>query len=380
MDENINIMKVPRVIILSLILWNLPSILLFNYGATLGSLISYTTIGLLLIYYLFEDKTTPNWFVIIISLLYFIISSFQYYDEPKYFINETLKFFVLLIGGYELLKRVSNEELFFFMLIGGLSIGIEALFYPSKFGRYSGFYLNPNEAGFICIFGYALIFSFKNKSIKLLGQFVFTLMGLLTFSRTFIVVWLFVNIISLVISIKNIRIIGIGFLIFSTLLIIDDVVGLNNPRFKQLKNIVYNENVSTEKISDDSRLETWAMFYDKIFESPILGSGYGSFSGKLGYLGVHNTYLMIVGEAGILPFILFIGYMGYLFYWSIYFFRKTPYLIMQTTALALFLLTDHNFFINYFVIFIAMWIQYQLVKQKKIYYDHTIEANTSKLD
>ena len=359
-------MKIIRIVILSLILFNLPALALFTISPSLGSLLSYTTIGMLAFYYLLEKKTTPNWWIIILALFYFTISSFQYYYEAKFFFNDIIKYFVFVIGGYELVKRVSKETLFLFILIGTLSIAFEAVFINSPYGRYSGFYLNPNEAGFMCISGYSLVYSLKNTSLKLIGQFVFTLMGLLTFSRTFIVIWILLNLLSLKISIKNIRFLGIGMLIFSTLIIIDQAVGLNNPRFEQLKHILNNEKVSTQEINDDSRMSTWAQFYDKIFESPFFGSGYGTFTGGTGELGVHNSYLMIIGEAGIIPFAIFIAYFGHLFYWSIYFFKKTPYLIMQTIALSMFLLTDHNFFHLYHVVLVTMWIQYQIVIQKNL--------------
>lgn len=357
-------MKILKYIVFSLVILNLPSKALVTIGPTIGSLLSYTTILLLVVYYFLEKKTELNWYLIIITLAYFIIGSFQYYGTSSIFILELIKYLIFVVCGYELSKRITNLEMFYFILIGALSIGFDALLFPTIFGRYSGFYLNPNVAGFMCIYGYSLVYSLKNTSLKLLGQFVFTLMGLLTFSRTFIVIWLFLNLISLKISIKNIRILGIGVLIFGALIIIDDIAGLNNPRFEQLKNIVNNENVSTEEINEDSRAETWAQFYDEILAAPIFGSGYGTFSGKLGSLGTHNTYLMIIGEAGIIPFALFLIYISYLFYWSIYFFRNSPNLIMQTIALAMFLLANHNFFVFYFVTFTAMWIQYQIFIKK----------------
>jgi O-antigen ligase len=164
------------------------------------------------------------------------------------------------------------------------------------------------------------------------------------------------------ISIKNIRIFGLGFLIISTLFLIDEVVGLNNPRFEQLKSFVNNDgDVSSEEISEDSRADTWARFYDQILDSPLIGSGYGSFSGKEGHgLGVHNTYLTVLGEAGILTFILFVLYIGYLIVMSIIYFNKKPNLIMQMIGLSLFLMANHNFFTFYYVSFAAMWTQYQI--------------------
>ncbi|WP_084203504.1 O-antigen ligase family protein [Psychroserpens damuponensis] len=372
-------MKILRIIILLLILWNLPSIGLSAMGDGVGSLLSYLTITLIAVYYFFEEKSKPNWWIIVLSFFYFIIASFQYYGTPKVFMLETTKYFIFVLGGYELVKRVNKEELFFILLLGTISVAIEALYFPSKLGRYSGFYLNPNEAGFVCIYGYALVYSLKNTSFKLLGQFVFTLMGLLTFSRTFIVIWLILNIISLKISIKNIRILGIGVLIFSSLIFIDEVVGLNNPRFKQLTNIIKNENVSVNEINEDSRVDTWAQHFDEILESPFFGNGYGTFSGGTGHLGVHNSYLMIIGEAGIFPFLILIAYMGYLVFWSIYFFNRTPYLIMQTIAVTMFLLTDHNFFTHYYVLLVTMWIQYQIVLEKERFYEinNSIEVDTT---
>jgi hypothetical protein len=40
---------------------------------------------------------------------------------------------------------------------------------------------------------------------------------------------------------------------------------------------------------------------------------------------------------------------------------------MQTIALSMFLLTDHNFFTHYYVLFAVMWIQYQIVLQKEAF-------------
>lgn len=363
-------MKIIRIVLLILILWNIPSIVLTTIGPTLSGALSYATVGLLAFYYILEKKTAANWWIIIIAFLYFVISSFQYYGTPKVFIFDMLKYFVFVIGGYALVKRVSKEELCIFLLLGSLSIAVDAIFFPSIRGRYAGYYLNPNVAGFICIYGYSLTYGIKNVAIKLTGQFVFTLMGLLTFSRTFIVIWILINLISLKISIKNIRILGVGVLIISSLFFIDELVGLNNPRFDQLKSILNNEHVSSEELNEDSRTETWALFYDKILESPIFGTGYGELSGKLGSIGAHNTYLMIIGEAGIIPFIIFLAYIGHLFYWSIFFFKRVPYLVLQTIALAFFLLANHNFFIFYFVSFTAMWIQYQIVEQKEFLYNN----------
>tara|TARA_R110002096_G_scaffold249284_2_gene441648 strand:+ start:1602 stop:2711 length:1110 start_codon:yes stop_codon:yes gene_type:complete len=358
-------MKLLKIIIAALVLLNIPSILLAHTSATIGSLLSYTTILLLVTYYVLEKKTEPNNWMIILALSYFIISSFQYYDSPSFFILNSIKYFIVIICGYELLKNINKTEMFFILVIGALSVGIEAMFFPSKFGRYSGFYINPNVAGFICIYGYSLTYGLKKTSLKLSGQFIFTLMGLLTFSRTFIVIWVLLNIISLRISIKNIRMLGIGFLILSTLFLIDEIVGLSNPRFQQLKSIVTNERVSTRELNEGSRTETWALYYDQVLDSPIIGNGYGTFSGLNNPMGVHNSYLMVIGEAGFLPFFIMLAMFFVMFKQGYIYFKQAPNLIMQTIALSLVLLANHNFFNFYYITFAVMWTQYQLVVQKK---------------
>lgn len=359
-------MRILKYICFGLIILNLPSVALFSYGGGVGSLLSYLTILFLTLYYFFGKKTRPNWWLIIISILFFMIGGFQFIGLTSGFIYDTIKYFIYLICAYEMVKNISVSEYNFFLFIGSSTIILEAIMFTSDFGRYSGFYLAPNEAGFICITGYATTYGLKNAGIKLTGQFIFTLAGLLTFSRTFILIWLLINVISLKISIKNIRIFGLGFFIISTLFFIDEMVGLNNPRFEQLKSIISNDGgVTSEELSEDSREDTWAKFYDKILDSPFIGNGYGSFSGKEGHgKGVHNSFLTIIGEAGILPFILFVAYIGYLIVMSIVYFNKKPNLIMQIIALSLFLMANHNFFTFYYVSFAAMWIQYQIEEAK----------------
>jgi O-antigen ligase len=369
-------MKVLKLTIVALVLLNTPSIVLTNFGPTLGSLLSYTTILLLVIYYVLTPKRTAlNIWMIVLALSYFVISSFQYIGDTKYFIVETIKYFVVVICGYELLKKVNIVEIYFIFLIGTLSIGLEAVFFPSKWGRYAGFYINPNVAGFICIYAYSLTYGLKKESLKLLGQFIFTLMGLLTFSRTFIVIWVCLNIISLKISIKNIRILGLGFLIISSLFFIDELVGLNNPRFDSMKKILNNEQVTSSEINDDSRTDTWAKFYDEILAKPIFGNGYGTFSG-LKRQGVHNSYLMLIGEAGIIPIIILLSMLAYMFYWGFILFKYAPNLLMQVIALSLFLLANHNFFVFYYIIFTTMWIQTQIIKYKDILYQNQLQIKS----
>lgn len=360
-------MKILKHIILALIFFNLPSAAFKFISSGLSSPLSYFTLFLLLIYYFLVKKGKLNFWLILIGIGYYLISAFQYTGDLVYLLTHIIKFFIVVICGQELVKRTNVNEFFVYLLIGSLSVLVHALFFTGDYGRFSGFYINPNIAGFICISGYGLTYGLKDGKLKLIGQFIFTLMGLLTFSRTFIALWLLINLLSVYLNVRNLRIFGLGFLILTTLFYIDEaVVKLENPRFKQLKAIVTNERVNRTQILEDARTETWAGFYRYISEKPFFGNGYGSFQGgglKIG--GAHNTYLLVFGEAGILPFILFSAFFAYLFFQSISIFKRNPNLLLQTIALSVFLLANHNFFNFFYITLTAMWIHHQIEINKR---------------
>ena len=67
-----------------------------------------------------------------------------------------------------------------------------------------------------------------------------------------------------------------------------------------------------------SRRELWRLGLDEALQSPVAGSGLGSFHSLEGawinadgyLMGVHNQYLLILGEAGFLPLILFVSFLA----------------------------------------------------------------------
>ncbi len=142
---------------------------------------------------------------------------------------------------------------------------------------------------------------------------------------------------------------------------------VKNVRINQLKRLTENERVEMKEINDDSRTDTWAKFYDDIMGNPFFGMGYYTFQGgtERRALGVHNTFLLIQGESGIIPTITFIIFYLYLFISSIRLFPVAPNLMMQVFVLILFLAVSHIYFTHHFILMISMWIQYQ-VKQKKL--------------
>src|SRR5690606_5184859 len=149
-------MKYLKIVILLLIFCNLPGYVLVNLGSTLGSLLSYGTLVCVIIYYIFSEKQKPVLPFILLGILFFSISiivNSQYSDN--YIITLT-KYFIFIIMASSVIKDVRNIEMHCILLIGSISIIYEAIFVTGIGGRYSGFYLNANFAGFACILGYAI--------------------------------------------------------------------------------------------------------------------------------------------------------------------------------------------------------------------------------
>lgn len=358
-------MRYLKLIILVLILLNLPSFALSNLDALTGTILSYGTFILIIIYSFFNKKEKQIISLIVLGLLYFLISVLVNSQNSDNFIVIFVKYYIIIMAT-NLVKDTKEIEIYILLLIGALSVLYESIFIIDIGGRYSGFFLNPNVAGFICILGYCFSLSIDNNKLRLLGQIVFTIAGLVTFSRTFLLLWILINVISLLISKKNIYKIFIGILLLSLFLKFGDKFDFNIKRLEAFT--TFFDGKINDSMEEDSRTETWALYYDKIINSPIFGNGYLSFSGKsyrsggLGYyqVGVHNTFLMILGEAGLFVFIYFVWiYFGFIL--SGYnLFKEKPSIFLISLVLILYMLTNHNFFDNYIILFFSMWLFFQI--------------------
>ncbi len=87
-------------------------------------------------------------------------------------------------------------------------------------------------------------------------------------------------------------------------------------RWESLLQIV--ELSSIDDVTLAGRLTLWELALDKALDAPVFGLGLGSLhrledawyntDGVL--LGAHNQYLVLLGEAGFVPLVLFVGYLG----------------------------------------------------------------------
>lgn len=359
-------MRIIKYLIMILILWNVPGYMLAYFGGTAGSLSSYaSSLLLVLLYMVSKEKHKPLFPFILLGILYFTISGLNFSDgHATNLIKEFLRFMIIAVGLVEVLYRTTKKEIYIILLFGALSIVVNALvfplanasFYPT-YGRYSGFYLNPNFAGSICLVGYALSYSMSDKRLKLGGQMLFTLAGIFTLSRTFFLIWVIINLISVYQDRKNIKAPLIGFSLLLLVLTFSGKLSLHAERFSVLEDLFSDKKVQTKAIEKDTRTETWAYYYEMILEKPFFGNGYQKFQlKKSGLPGVHNSYLMVLGEAGIIPFLILVGIYIHLLLGSYKLFGKEPEFFYLSLVVSSALLVGHGYFSNFYNIFISMYV------------------------
>jgi len=362
-------MRILKYLILVLMFLNVPSFGVINFGPIVGAFFSTLLYVSITIYFIANKKSNPIIPFAILGLLYFLISSINYTGVLNEFFSNFIKYLILTLFATQLFKETNSNELCFFILIGAVSILINVLVFPDNYGRYSGLYINPNRAGFVCLLGFSLTYKLKNIPYRFIAQFLFIIGGIMTFSRYFILILLFINLISIVSNKKNVIVLFTG-LIAILIIISSTSLQFNNDRFNALKS-VFSDDVDTETISKNSRDETWAEYTEVLFENPILGNGYRSFHGHefdtVGVkVGVHNSYLMMLGESGILPFLMLIIIYIALFIRSLNHFKTHPEYTYLAIILMTFLLVSHNFFDNLISLFISLWLYEKVKKDNEI--------------
>lgn len=373
-------MRYLRIVILFLILCNIPSFAKQSFGSSEGAILSLCLFLFIILYYFINKKEQLFSPFIIIGILYFLISPLIDPINTQSILPVILKYFIFIILGLSFIKDTKKVEIFFLLLLGSLSIVYESVFEDNLVGRFGGFYLNPNGAGFACLIGFCFSIFNKDNKIKALGQILFSFAGFLTFSRTFLLIWILINMFSLLISYKNVYKILAGVLLFSVFLSLENKFDFDVRRFEAFSSIL--DGKVSEGLEEGSRTETWEAYYDRIYASPLFGNGYLSFSGKTfgtgdnsySIQGVHNTFLMILGEAGFFVFIFFTWiYCGFIVR-GIKLFKEDPLIFFVSFSLFMFMLTNHNFFDNYLVLFVSLWLYIQ-IGRKEI----TVDKKTIKL-
>ncbi|WP_055444746.1 O-antigen ligase family protein [Lacinutrix himadriensis] len=350
--------------ILALTILNLPMFGLISFNPALGSLASALSLVALFLYYFFVKKSKPLLPLLLLGILYYSIGGFSYSGDFSLYVKNIFRYFLFIISITEVAKNTSNKEACFYLFIGAVSVIINALMYSDEYGRYAGLYVNPNNAGLICILGFTLTYTITEKKYKLLAQFIFTIGGLATLSRYFILMLVIINVASLFANRKNA--VGLFAGIVGFIVILNTpAFELNTSRFEALESLFSSGEVKTKTITRESRQETWALYTDDIMDNLIFGKGYGSMQGiQSSYgvtkVGVHNTFLMVLGEAGILPFLLIVIFYLALIFKSLKQFTTNAEYFYIAIVLFTYLLTSHNYFYHYIILFFTIWLYTKL--------------------
>jgi O-antigen ligase len=243
------------------------------------------------------------------------------------------------------LKRLLDGVLILFIISDLLTIfAIPLGFYTLQFAnvpivmpldRMAGVYLNPNVAGLAGNITMSLGLSLLFRNEGAIGR---ALLGFLGISIGFIAVAasvsktaIIIAILSLLLSIfvyfftykrmtpatRRLGNVFFGLLIYGVIQIgvylsvfFSDLLPSQQRRIEQIGLILTGR---ADKSDTSNRADLANLGLEKITDRPILGSGLGSFMHFLDAgsrtgddVGIHNIYLCVWGEGGLLPFILFI--------------------------------------------------------------------------
>lgn len=343
-------------------IWYIPTFALDVYGEGVGSYASYFMFMMILAYYFLAPKTKPNFPLIVLGISYYTLSGLNYTGEFDFFFNKFIKYLVFVIGVSELITRCKVNVLFLFLLVGGMSIIVNAVFFPHFYGRYSGFYLNPNLAALTALLGFCFCFKISHRSLRILGFVIFIFAGFLTFSRYFILMWIVLSIISIVVDKKNLEVLAIGVGSGIMILTVASLLQLNTERFQSIQNILGNQvEQGAKTLSKNPRIDTWSLYTEDILNNIGLGNGFTALSGSNNVsVGVHNALLLTIGEAGIIPFLIMIIIFGRLLLLGIKSMNVELFSGILSLTLCSYLFVSHNFYDNYLLLFFLLWFSWYL--------------------
>lgn len=190
--------------------------------------------------------------------------------------------------------------------------------------RASGLFENPNEAATAALYALVLILAFPTgKPAVTLVQIGIAIAALiLTFSKNGFLI-MFVIFAYYIYEKRSAKLAILFFLIVPSLSVIAttivatggiDLYGEQKERFDDIL-AIFTGNFNARTTTGRTLL--WDFGMDRIAHTFPWGGGLGQFHAMEGgfrgttngWLGIHNTFLMILGEAGVIPFVLFIVFL-----------------------------------------------------------------------
>lgn len=206
---------------------------------------------------------------------------------------------------------------------------------PSSAYRMGGFFGNPNEAAMASLLAFALVvgFPFRSKALHWFSIALVSLAILLSFSKTGILVLVFLGAIYLFIyGGFYLRLVYFLFLLVCGLLLLEPETALNalltNSFFEfdqsqeaRIRTVFLILSGSLNEDVTTGRSFLWALSIERIADALPAGQGLGSMHHLIGgihelgtWQGAHNTFLMIAGESGLFPALLLTASLSILFF------------------------------------------------------------------
>ena len=213
--------------------------------------------------------------------------------------------------------------------------------------RLVGPFVNPNMAGIVCCYTVVLaLFFLASGRHRTFAGIIFilgTVAGILTFSKLAILTLLIIFIFFLCLLTLRYRqkrlsatrwlvVIVVGMIVSATVNI--EHFSLNQ---KQIRRVIgFQEILPSAAGGSDIRWVLWPLALSQITESPFFGHGLlrfhfleGGARCRLGVrCGSHNSYLMLWGEAGAIPLVLFLLFIGSLLWKSLVHSRSVTILLV----------------------------------------------------
>lgn len=193
--------------------------------------------------------------------------------------------------------------------------------------RLSGFFGNPNEAGFIACGALVFVMLNTQRAVWIKAALIaFCIGGLvLSFSKTAITVGIVISTIALVQSLRGLAFFIVPAAAVMLVVFVQDPVAvieaLVDESFidlsgEQRERIISIGRIVAGQIDDKvttGRTELWEIGLQRIADRFPMGYGFDTFHHLVGgryfldsWLGIHNTPLMLLGEGGIVPFVFFL--------------------------------------------------------------------------
>ncbi len=254
-----------------------------------------------------------------------------------------------ILGGRSILERIGIEEISKWMLLVLIASCAVILLTPTlnSIGilpeyrlpsRLTGVFSDPNDAGFVAcitaVLALALLYNNIHRSLAYSALALGCAAVIMTFSYAALLVLGMVFIFCLILNGRSLKqdifrtavtvtlsaivFVLLGMVVYSNIIPQQDQ-DTAEPIFNQIDsalNTIRRENRGTDgrRTTLAARVRQWELGAEKVMESPFIGNGLGQLyyieGAPLNHenlpIGIHNLYLLLLGEAGIIPVSLYL--------------------------------------------------------------------------